>query len=69
MTLDATISLLRAILHDVPAAITTGEQLMRLIERAVARLSALEGREVSREEIEHLVDEIRRNSERISELG
>lgn len=69
MTLDATIRLLRAILQDVPAAITTGEQLMRLIERAVARLSSLEGREVSREEIDRLVDEIRRNSERIRQLG
>ncbi len=69
MTLQATIDLLRAILADLPTAITTGRDLMLLLNRAIDRLGDTgSGRAVSREDIERLADEIRAASTQIQKL-
>jgi|JI10StandDraft_1071094.scaffolds.fasta_scaffold59114_5 multidrug resistance efflux pump len=69
MTLQATLDLLRAILADLPAAITTGRELMLLLNRAIDRLGeTASGEAVSRADIERLANEIRAASERIQQI-
>ena len=69
MTLQATMDLLRVILADLPTAITTGRELMLLLNRAIDRLGdAASGNAVSREDIERLADEIRAASARIQQI-
>lgn len=69
MTLQATIDLLREILADLPAAITTGRDLMQLLNRAMDRLDdAGSGKAVSRTDIERLADQIRAASAQIQQI-
>jgi hypothetical protein len=69
MTLQATIDLLRAILAELPTAITTGRDLMLLLNRAIDRLGDTgSGKAVSREDIERLADEIGAASTLIQKL-
>lgn len=69
MTLENTIALLRAILNDVPVAITTGTELIRLVNEAWSRLAQSGAHTMSPEEITALVDEINSNSRAIQSLG
>ncbi len=69
MTLQATLDLLRAILADLPAAITTARELMLLLNRAIDRLGeTASGEAVSRAEIERLANEIRAASAQIQQI-
>lgn len=69
MTLDNTIALLRAILNDVPVAITTGTELIRLVNEAWSRLAQSGTHKMSPAEIDALVEEISANSREIQSLG
>ena len=68
MTLERTLALLRTILTDVPVAIATGAELIRLINDAYARLEQSGTHAMSPEEIRVLVDEIKSNSVAIQSL-
>lgn len=69
MTLQATMDLLRAILADLPAAITTGRELMLLLNRTIDRLGdGASSEAVTRAEIERLADEIRAASAQIQQI-
>ena len=65
MTLDAALALIRAIINDVPVAITTGAELVRLINDAASRLHQRPDREVTQEDIAILLAGIRACSEDI----
>jgi len=70
MTLQATLDLLRAILRDVPAAITTGRDLISLVNQAHERLVQATGeRDVTREDIEHVLAAVLANSRKIQAIG
>ena len=63
MTATAVIALLTELIANLPAAITTGEQVIRLVNDAYKSLhEATTGREATREEIEALVRQIVANS-------
>lgn len=68
MTRDATLRLLTALLADLPQAIETGDQLIRLINRAYAELKDMK-RGVTAEDIDALLKKIRATSARIQSLG
>ncbi|MFO0350540.1 MAG: hypothetical protein ACK51S_11545 [Alphaproteobacteria bacterium] len=68
MTRDATLRLLTALLADLPQAIETGDQLIRLINRAYAELRDMK-RDVTAEDIDALLKKIRATSARIQSLG
>lgn len=68
MTRDATLRLLTALLADLPQAIETGDQLIRLINRAYAELTDMK-RDVTAEDIDALLKKIRATSARIQSLG
>ncbi|MFN9778908.1 MAG: hypothetical protein ACK55V_03255 [Alphaproteobacteria bacterium] len=68
MTRDATLRLLTALLADLPQAIETGDQLIRLINRAYAELKDMK-RDVTAEDIDALLKKIRATSARIQSLG
>jgi hypothetical protein len=68
MTRDATLRLLAALLADLPQAIDTGDQLIRLINRAYAQLRDLK-KDVTAEDIDALLKKIRATSARIQSLG
>ncbi|MBU6156242.1 MAG: hypothetical protein KJS87_04875 [Alphaproteobacteria bacterium] len=68
MTRDATLRLLAALLADLPQAIETGDQLIRLINRAYAELKDMK-RDVTAEDIDALLKKIRATSARIQSLG
>jgi hypothetical protein len=66
MSLQATLDLLHAILRDVPAAITTGRDLIALVNQAHDRLVQATGeRDVTREDIEHVLAAVLANSRKI----
>ena len=54
MTRDATLRLLTALLADLPQAIETGDQLIRLINRAYAELKDMK-KDVTAEDIDALL--------------
>lgn len=68
MTRDATVRLLTALLADLPQAIETGDQLIRLINRASEQLAHVKG-EVTAEDIDAVLKKIRAASARIQSLG
>ena len=68
MNRDATLRLLTALLADLPQAIETGDQLIRLINRAYAELKDMK-RDVTAEDIDALLKKIRAISARIQSLG
>jgi len=68
MNRDATLRLLAALLADLPQAIETGDQLIRLINRAYAELRDMK-RDVTAEDIDALLKKIRATSARIQSLG
>lgn len=68
MTRDATLRLLTALLADLPQAIETGDQLIRLINRAYAELRDMK-RDVTAEDIDALLKKIRATRARIQSLG
>jgi hypothetical protein len=68
MNRDATLRLLTALLADLPQAIETGDQLIRLINRAYAELKDMK-RDVTAEDIDALLKKIRATSARIQSLG
>ena len=68
MTRDATLRLLTALLADLPQAIETGDQLIRLINRAYAELKDMK-KDVTAEDIDALLKKIRATSARIQSLG
>ncbi|MFN8946980.1 MAG: hypothetical protein ACK5YG_04610 [Alphaproteobacteria bacterium] len=68
MNRDATLRLLTALLADLPQAIETGDQLIRLINRAYAELKDMK-RHVTAEDIDALLKKIRATSARIQSLG
>jgi hypothetical protein len=68
MNRDATLRLLAALLADLPQAIETGDQLIRLINRAYADLKDMK-RDVTAEDIDALLKKIRATSARIQSLG
>ncbi|MFN9545007.1 MAG: hypothetical protein ACK59B_17815 [Alphaproteobacteria bacterium] len=68
MNRDATLRLLTALLADLPQAIETGDQLIRLINRAYAELRDMK-RDVTAEDIDALLKKIRAPSARIQSLG
>ena len=68
MNRDATLRLLAALLADLPQAIETGDQLIRLINRAYAELRDMK-RDVTAENIDALLKKIRATSARIQSLG
>ncbi|MFN9358132.1 MAG: hypothetical protein ACK6A4_15145 [Alphaproteobacteria bacterium] len=68
MNRDATLRLLTALLADLPQAIETGDQLIRLINRAYAELRDMK-RDVTAEDIDALLKKIRATSARIQSLG
>lgn len=65
MTLDVTLALIRAIIADVPVAITTGTELLRLISDAVSRFEQGTQADPSPDDIRRLLAEITGNSRRI----
>lgn len=65
MTLDTALALIRAIINDVPVAITTGTELVRLINDAASRLHQPPDREVTHEDIAILIAGIHTRSEDI----
>ncbi|MEQ1756627.1 MAG: hypothetical protein ABL973_21105 [Micropepsaceae bacterium] len=68
MTLERTLALLRTILTDVPAAIATGAELIRLINNAYTRLQHSATHALSPEEISTLVEEIKSSSAQIQSI-
>jgi len=68
MNRDATLRLLAALLADLPQAIETGDQLIRLINRAYADLKDMK-RDVTAEDIDALLKKIRATSARIQSIG
>jgi hypothetical protein len=68
MNRDATLRLLTALLADLPQAIETGDQLIRLINRAYAELKDMK-RDVTAGDIDALLKKIRATSARIQSLG
>ena len=69
MTLQATIDLLRAILADLPAAITTGRDLIMVVNQAYERLAqAANEDEITREDIERAVAGVLANSRKIQAI-
>jgi hypothetical protein len=68
MTREATVRLLTALLADLPQAIETGDQLIRLINRASEQLANVKG-EVTAEDIDAVLKKIRAASARIQSLG
>jgi hypothetical protein len=69
MTLQATIDLLRAILADLPAAITTGRDLVMLVNEAYERLAQTANEdEVTREDIERALATILASSRKIQSI-
>ena len=70
MTLQATLDLLHAILRDLPAAITTGRDLIVLVNQAFERLVQATGeRDVTREDIEQVLATVLANSRKIQAIG
>lgn len=69
MNAAAAISLLTQIIATLPAAITTGAQVIRLVNDAYSALSeAIADRDATAEEIDDLVAKIVANSEAIQAL-
>ncbi len=68
MTRDLTLKLLHALLADLPQAIETGDQLIRLINRAYAQLREMKG-DATTGDIDALLKKIRATSARIQSLG
>jgi beta-glucosidase-like glycosyl hydrolase len=69
MTLQATIDLLRAILADLPVAITTGRDLIMVVNQAYERLAqAANEDEITREDIERAVAGVLANSRKIQAI-
>jgi|GEM_PF-2647712 len=68
MTRDTTLRLLTALLADLPQAIETGDQLIRLINRAYAQLGDMD-EDVTAEDIDALLKKIRATSARIQSFG
>lgn len=66
MTLNQTLMLLNAIMTDLPQAITTGADLIRLINDAYARLT-LKGVH-TKADIDALLSEIKQRSQQIQRL-
>jgi len=70
MTLQATLDLLHAILRDLPAAITTGRDLIVLVNQAYERLvQVTDERDVTREDIEQVLAAVLANSRKIQAIG
>lgn len=69
MSLQATLDLLHAILRDLPAAITTGRDLIALVNQAHDRLvQVADERDVTREDIEHVLAAVLANSRKIQSI-
>jgi beta-glucosidase-like glycosyl hydrolase len=69
MTLQATLDLLRAILADLPAAITTGRDLIMVVNQAYERLAqAANEDEITHEDIERAVAGVLANSRKIQAI-
>lgn len=69
MNAAAAVSLLTQIIATLPAAITTGAQVIRLVNDAFSALSdAIADRDATREEIDELVAKIVANSAAIQAL-
>ena len=59
MSVGAVLALLSEVIVNLPAAITTGREVIQLVNDSYARLSeAIGNREVTREEINSLVAQI-----------
>jgi hypothetical protein len=68
MTRDVTLKLLHTLLADLPQAIETGDQLIRLINRAYAQLRGMK-KDVTADDIDALLKKVRATSARIQSLG
>ena len=69
MSLQATLDLLHAILRDLPAAITTGRDLIVLVNQAYERLAqAANEDEITRDAIERAVAGVLANSRKIQAI-
>ena len=69
MTLQATLDLLRAILADLPAAITTGRDLILVVNQAYERLAqAANEDKITREDIERAVAGVLATSRKIQAI-
>jgi hypothetical protein len=68
VTRDATLRLLAALLADLPQAIDTGDQLIRLINRAYAQLRDLK-KDVTAEDIDALLKKFARQARGSSHSG
>ena len=62
MSVGAVLALLSEVIVNLPAAITTGREVIQLVNDGYARLSEIGDREVTREEIGALVAQIVANS-------
>ena len=69
MSVGAALALLSEVIANLPAAITTGREVIQLVNDGYQRLSeAIRDREVTREEINALVAQIVANSAAIQAL-
>lgn len=70
MTRDSTLRFLHALLADLPQAIETGDQLIRLINRTYGQLARYRDMtsEVTNDDLTRLLGEIRRHHARIREM-
>lgn len=70
MSIAAAVSLVSAIVTNLPAAIQTGAQVIALVNDGYARLSeAIGDRDVTQAEIDELVAKIVSNSAEIQAIG